>query len=284
MDELNHKSTFDWSNAEHVKKLIVGIFLSRRNIHVDTAQAFAVVATKVLAKGLPRCAVAAQLKITPGRVKQISRELRQAAEKFSPDAPLSQHPLRAKSVPVQMTPEPSNADVAYWRRVLKSHGFADFDKKMRGKGNYRFLGNLCGGAFYFGLNERWTVEGCNGSYTLDTLPQAIVEELTVSYLHPDADSPVLSKLKARMPSIHDAINSADAALKLKRGETPTLTERNASEFLEEYGRLTGPPIQKPKPVKPIHTEPILIDSVKSGQTFWLPFTSQNFEGLNETRA
>src|SRR5260370_30724332 len=242
-NELKHP--FDWSNAEHVKKLIVGIFLSRINIHVDTAQAFAVVATKVLAKGLPRCDVAAQLKITTGRVKQIIRELRKAAEKFSSDAPLSQHPLRAKSFPAAIAPDPTNTSVAYWRQVLKSHGLADFDKKMRGRGNYKFVGNLCGGVFHFGLNERSTVEGYNGSYTLDTLPQAIVEGLTVNYLHPDSESPVLRKLKSPLPTHHDAINSADAALKLKHGEAPTMQERNARDYLEQYALRTRPSGERP---------------------------------------
>src|SRR5258708_25081635 len=145
MDELNHKNTFDWSNAEHVKKLIVGIFLARRNIHVETARAYAVVATDVLAKRRPHREVAAQLKVGASRVKQISRALRRAAEKFSPDAPFSQHPLRAKPVLASTTPDLANTGAPCWRRVLKSHGFADFDKKLRGKGNYRFLGNLCGG-------------------------------------------------------------------------------------------------------------------------------------------
>jgi hypothetical protein len=281
-NELKHQ--FDWSNAEHVKKLIVGIFLSRRNIHVDTAQAFAVVATKVLAKGLPRCDIAAQLKVTPGRVKQIIRELRKAAEKFSPDAPLSQHPLRAKSFPVAIAPDPTNMNAKYWRQVLRSHGLADFDKKMRGRGNYKFVGNLCGGVFHFGLNERWTVEGYNGSYTLDTLPQAIVEELTVSYLHPDSESPVLGKLKARLPTIHDAINSADAALRLKHGEAPTMQERNARDYLEEYGRLTRPNGKRQLSTKPIQETNLTDLTVESGQYFWAKDTSHNFEGLNETRA
>jgi len=283
MDELNHKNTFDWSNAEHVKKLIVGIFLARRNIHVETARAYAVVATDVLAKRRPHREVAAQLKVGASRVKQISRALRRAAEKFSPDAPFSQHPLRAKPVLASTTPDLANTGAPCWRRVLKSHGFADFDKKLRGKGNYRFLGNLCGGVFHFGLHERSAVEGYNGSYTLDTLPQAIVGALTVSYLHPDADSPILGKLKARLPTIHDAINSADAALKLKHGKVPTLQERNAKEYLEEYGRLTSPRSATPQPTKkPIRTEPTLTNAVKSGLYFWPIQTPQHFEGLNET--